>query len=105
MKVVRIEEAGPGLKVARDVVDLRGNLLYKAGTELTLDVIDKIRQRNVTHLFVDDLPGAPAAAIDIATRQAQVDADLDKTFADVAANPVMMALRESAKRYLKSKLK
>lgn len=102
MKVVRVEEAGPGMKVSKDVVDLRGNLLYKAGTELTLDVIEKIRGRNVTHLFIEDT-GGPAAAPVSTANAADVDAEIDKAFADVVANPVMAELREAAKRYLKTR--
>jgi hypothetical protein len=101
MKVVRVEDAGPGMKVSKDVVDLRGSLLYRAGTELTLDVIEKIRARNVTHLFIEDT-GTPAAPAEGGARTADIDAELDRAFADVVSNPVMMELREAAKRYLKS---
>jgi hypothetical protein len=35
MKLVKTDEARVGQRAARDVTDLRGNLLFKAGTELT----------------------------------------------------------------------
>jgi len=54
MKLVKTDDAHPGQKVARDVTDLRGNLLFKAGSELTPELLAGCKQRNVSHLFVED---------------------------------------------------
>ncbi|MBI2899557.1 MAG: hypothetical protein HYY17_05190 [Planctomycetes bacterium] len=105
MRVVKIEEAKPGMRVAKDVLDLRGNLLYKAGTEISLQILETLRGRNVTHLFLEDSPGLGSAGVDPEKRAAEVDAELDRVFADVASHPVMGALKEAAKRVLKSKVK
>ena len=105
MRVVRIEDAGPGMRVAKEVLDLRGTLLYKAGTELTPQIIETLRTRNITHLFMDDSPAAAAVGVDAGQRSQQIDEEIDRLFVDVTSNPLMGALRDSAKKYLKSKVK
>lgn len=103
MKVVRVDQAGPGTRVARDVLDLRGGLLYRAGTELTSDILAQLRDRRVTHLFVQDLP-AESVEVVAPPREPDRSAELDRVFADVAHLPLMVELREAAKRYLKSRV-
>ena len=99
MKLIRIEEARAGLKAARDVKDLRGNFLFPSGTPLDDDLIAQCRDRNISHLFVDD-PAAAAAPADLELRKQALSCDVDRMFAGVDGTPVMEALREAAKRYL-----
>lgn len=99
MKLVKTDEARAGQKAARDVTDLRGNLLFRAGTELNAELLSSCKQRNVSHLFVED--GGPAVAsspADLDTRKAQISRDIDRQFAGVDGTPIMAALREAAKR-------
>jgi hypothetical protein len=105
MKLVKIEEARPGQRVARDVTDLRGNLLFKAGTELNPELLSGCRQRNVSHLFIED-DGKPAALspAEIEARKEQIGREIDRVFAGVDGSPVMAALREAAKRYQNARL-
>jgi len=105
MKLVRTDEARPGQRVARDVNDLRGNLLFKAGTELNVELISCCRQRNVSHLFIEeeDKPAAFTPAEVEARRQALVQ-DVDRQFAGTEASAVMTALKEAAKRHLVGRL-
>ncbi len=106
MRLIRTEEAHPGLKVSRDVTDLRGNLLFRTGTELTPDLLERLKQRNITHLFVEDAGPLPAAPSPPARRTAEeIAQDVDLMFAGADAGPVMAALREAAKRYLISRNK
>lgn len=105
MRVVKVEEASAGAKVAKDVLDLRGNLLFKAGTELTPAVLQTLKARNVSHLFLEDVPGGGEPGIDPAKRALEIDADLDRVFADVVSHPVMGALKEAARKYLKTRIK
>ena len=106
MKLIRTEEAHPGLKVARDVTDLRGNLLFRAGTELSAELLDHLKQRRISHVFVEDA-GSPDAPATVAPRKTaeEIAGELDRMFSGADADPVMAALREAAKRYLISRNK
>lgn len=101
MKLMRTEEVRPGMKVARDVTDLRGNLLFRAGAELTPEILDHLKQRRISHVFVEDAgnPDAPAPPVPRKTAE-EIAQELDRMFAGSDANPVMAALREAAKRHL-----
>ena len=105
MKLVKIEEARPGQRAARDVTDLRGNLLFKAGTELNPELLSGCRQRNVSHLFIeDDGKPAPLTPAEIEARKEQISREIDRVFAGVDGAPVMAALREAAKRFQHNRL-
>jgi hypothetical protein len=105
MKLVKTDEARPGQKAARDVTDLRGNLLFRAGTELSAELLVSCKQRNVSHLFVEDGgPAASASPADLETRKAQIARDIDRQFAGVDGTPLMAELREAAKRHQFSNL-
>jgi hypothetical protein len=100
MKLVKAEEAKPGQRVARDVTDLRGNLLFKAGTELNAELIATCRQRNVSHLFVvDEGPAPQSPAADLEFRREQISREVDRMFAGHDRTPLMASLREAAKRF------
>ncbi len=105
MKLVKTDEAKPGQKVARDVLDLRGNLLFKAGTELTAELLQTCRERNVSHLFMEETAAAPMSGMDLDSKREAVARDVDRMFAGVDQTPLMAALRESSKRYLLSKVR
>ena len=105
MKLVRTDEAKPGQKVARDVNDLRGNLLFKSGTELNLELIACCRQRNVSHLFIEDEDRpAPFTPAELEARKEALAAEVDRQFAGTETSAVMTALREAAKRHLTGRL-
>lgn len=100
MKLVRTDEARPGQRVARDVTDLRGNLLFKSGTELNVELISCCRQRNVSHLFIEeeDRP-APFTPAELEARRDALAREVDRQFAGTEGSAVMVALREAAKRH------
>jgi hypothetical protein len=106
VKLVRLDETRAGHRVARDVVDVRGNLLLKAGTALAPDLIQRLRAWRVTHLFIDD---APTATLDPgerpAARSGAIDRELDSVFSEARAHPVMQRLRDAAARYLKGRIR
>jgi len=105
MRLVKSDEAKPGQRVARDVVDLRGNLLFKAGTSLDAALIASCRERNISHLFVEeDASGTSVTPADLEMKKEAVAKDVDRMFSGVDSAPVMAALRESSKRYLIAKL-
>ncbi len=106
MRLVKLEEVRPGVKVAKDVTDLRGNLLFKAGTEITPDLLIRCKQRGIAHLFVEDAAGRGAAGHTGARKPPEeIAAEIDAVFAGHEANPVMTALRDAAKSHLTSRAK
>jgi hypothetical protein len=105
MKLVKADEARPGQRAARDVTDLRGNLLFKAGTELTPELIATCKQRNISHVFIEDASGPTAfSPSDLLSQKEALGTDVDRMFSGVDGTPVMQALREASKRYLFSRL-
>jgi len=105
MRLIKAEEAKPGQKVARDVVDLRGNLLFKAGTSLTPSLLSSCRERNISHLFVDeDMTGGAVTLADMEMKKEAISKDVDRMFTGVDGTPAMAALRDASKRYLTAKL-
>ncbi len=104
MKLLRLDESRPGMRVARDVADVRGNLLFKQGTILTGDLIQRLRAWKITHVHIVD--DTPSQIIDPANnplqRAAAIDRELDLVFLDAMGNPIMAKLREAAGRYLKA---
>jgi hypothetical protein len=104
MKLVKADEARPGQKVARDVTDLRGNLLFKAGSELTPGLLANCKERNISHLFIEENAAAALSPQDLESKREAVLKDVDRMFSGVDGTPVMTALREATKRYLIAKL-
>ena len=105
MKLVKTDEARAGQRAARDVTDLRGNLLFKAGTELTSELLETCKQRTISHLFIEDGGGAAARSpMDVQVQRESIAKEIDRMFAGADATPTMAALREASKRYLLSKL-
>jgi hypothetical protein len=105
MKLVKTDEARPGQRAARDVTDLRGNLLFKAGTELTAELLDTVKERTISHLFIDDTGSdGTTSPKDLQAKRDSVVKDIDHMFAGTEASAIMGALKEASKRYLTSKL-
>jgi len=105
MKLVKTDEARAGQRAARDVTDLRGNLLFKAGTELTAELLETCKSRTISHLFIEDAGSSPSASpIDVQARREGLVKDIDRLFAGTDKSATMVALREASKRFLLSKL-
>ena len=105
MKLVKTEDARIGQRAARDVNDLRGNLLFKAGTELTAELLETCKARTISHLFIEEGGGGPAqTAVDLETRKVNLSKELDRLFLGTEKSPTMVALRDASKRYLLGKV-
>jgi len=104
MKLVKTEDARAGQRAARDVTDLRGNLLFKAGTELTAELLETCKQRTISHLFIEEGGAAAQAPVDLETRKVNLSKELDKLFAGTEKSATMVALRDASKRYLFGKV-
>ncbi len=105
VRLVRLDETKPGHRVSRDVTDARGSLLFKSGTMLTFELIQKLKGWKITHVFIDD---TPSQIIDPSqnpvARAMAIDRDLDRIFADCSAHPIMSRLRDAASTYLKGRM-
>ncbi|MDP6957531.1 MAG: hypothetical protein QF645_01830 [Planctomycetota bacterium] len=102
-KVVRIENAKPGGIIAQDVVDLRGNVLFKSGLELTDDMIHMMQLRNVTHLFLEEETAIRTpAAFQEGSNEEEIQTALNDAFAKVGDDPILQKLREAAERFHRS---
>jgi hypothetical protein len=105
MKLVKTDEARPGQKAARDVTDLRGNLLFKAGTDLTPEMLALCKERTISHLFIEDAGSeTPASPVDVQARKESVMRDIDHMFAGTENSPIMVSLKEASRRYLSAKM-
>jgi len=104
MKLVKTEDARAGQRAARDVTDLRGNLLFKAGTELTPELLETCKQRTISHLFIEEGGAVVQAPVDLETRKVNLNKELDKLFAGTEKSATMVALRDASKRYLLGKV-
>jgi len=105
MKLVKTDEARPGQRAARDVTDLRGNLLFKAGTELTAELLETVKERTISHLFIEETGNeGTASPKDLQAKRDSVVRDIDHMFAGTEASAIMGALKEASKRYLTTKL-
>jgi len=104
MKLVKTEDARAGQRAARDVNDLRGNLLFKAGTELTADLLETCKQKTISHLFIEEGGSAAQPPVDMETRKGSLYKEMDKLFVGTEKSATMVALREASKRYLLGKL-
>jgi hypothetical protein len=104
MKLVKTEDARAGQRAARDVTDLRGNLLFKAGTELTAELLETCKQRTIAHLFIEEGGAVAQTPVDLETRKVNLYKELDKLFAGTEKSATMVALRDASKRYLLGKV-
>ncbi|HLY73730.1 MAG TPA: hypothetical protein VKU80_06385 [Planctomycetota bacterium] len=102
---MKTDEARVGQKAARDVTDLRGNLLFKAGTELTPELLETCKQRTISHLFIEESVGdGPKSPVEVQAQKESVLREIDRTFAGLEGNATMSALKEASRRYLTAKL-
>jgi hypothetical protein len=105
MRLVKTGDGRAGQRAARDITDLRGNLLLKAGGEFTAEILATCRQRNISHLFVEADDGVPSLSpTDLQARRDFLMKDVDRMFSGVDDTPTMAALREASKRHLSSRL-
>ncbi len=105
MQLIKIDEAKAGWKLVRDVFDTKGNLLLKEQTVLTADLLGKIKSRNVTHIMVETSDGVGLSDEEIKKKEVDIDNTMDEMFSDVQDNPIMLSLKEAAKKVLKRNIK
>ena len=91
--------------LATRLVEERGNLLFKAGTELSAELLETCKKCTISHLFIEDAGGdTPKSPVDVQAQKDSVLKEIDRTFAGLEGNATMTALKEASKRYTTAKL-
>lgn len=115
-KTLGIDDVKPGMVVAVEVVDPRGNILVRRGVALNDAWIKGIKMRGVTKVVVQQAAAEPAAAAPapavpeplVGTPAERAVAEkyrkIDAMFAHCREHPVMGALAEAARNHARSKL-
>jgi hypothetical protein len=83
----------PGMKVAKPVVNTSGMVLLGENTELTPELIDRIRNMEVDGVWVQGL-SKPSVPIEEAV------AELDRRFRLVAGQPHMDTIRNAVRKHI-----
>lgn len=98
-----IEKVAPGAKAAKDVVDPRGNMLFKAGGELSAQLLERLKGRGVTHVFLESSASSMSPE-QIAAEKARLEKEYDAMFENVKDEPLMGALLAAAKAHAFSRI-
>lgn len=98
MPKLPIGEVKEGSRVSLEVVDAKGNVLIKAGTQLSQQWIDRLKSRGVESLEIEDAAGAPAAG---SPSVADLENHLKMVFMPVLAKPHMKALARATYLHFK----
>jgi hypothetical protein len=97
MKRVSIDEAAPGMSLAKPATNPAGQTLVGAGTELDEPLIARLRQMGVAMVHVQEPSDEGGAQ---AERLAQLELELDRRFRRAAGDPVSEMIREAVRRHL-----
>lgn len=69
MRKVSIEHLQPGMKVARTVYTLNGTVLLAAGSPLTANNIERLKELHIVSIFIDDELSSTGPVRDIVTEE------------------------------------
>jgi dihydroxyacid dehydratase/phosphogluconate dehydratase len=92
-----IDQIVPGTMIGGDVLDLRGNMLVKAGVMLDAKLMDKLKSRGVSVIPV--LHEFSLTPDEINRKSAEVRQRLDQRFRAVAGEPLMQELKAQLLKY------
>ncbi|HVN71012.1 MAG TPA: hypothetical protein VMU10_03220 [Desulfomonilia bacterium] len=94
MQKVPIEIVKPGMVLARTVTSDAGMVLCGEGTELTDVIIERLKQKNVSHVT---LKGHPVDFGDSKTTEQKIG-ELKERFLQVKGDPLMEKILEATER-------
>lgn len=101
MPIIPLERVALGMRTAAPVVDPGGMLLVRQGTEITAELLDRLKLRRVVSVDVysaDSRPSSVREALD----PAAAEAALNHAFEKVSDNSVMKSLLEAAVARIRS---
>lgn len=90
---ISIENLKPGMKLARPVTNKGGMVMLAEETELTVALIDKMRDMDIQGVFVQGLSG-PSVPKD------EILSELEERFAGVPNEPRMTVLKKIMRDHL-----
>jgi hypothetical protein len=93
MPKIPVAKLEPGMKLAKPITTKTGMVMLGEGTELSATWIDRIRDMDITNVFVD---GPPIQTISIE----EAMANLDARFANVAGKPYMNLIKKIVKEQI-----
>lgn len=91
MQKVPIEVVKPGMVLAKGVTSDAGMVLCGEGTELTDSIIERLKQKNVSHLT---LKGHPVDLGESKSTEQKVN-ELKERFSRVQSDPLMLKILEA----------
>lgn len=96
---VRIEEAVPGLKLARPVTSSTGIVVLGAGSELTDGLIARLQKIGTAAVYVE--PDPLLAPVEAKTLE-QLEQELAHRFRKVGGDPAMQRIRAAVIRQVRA---
>jgi hypothetical protein len=96
LRVVLIDMAKPGDRLAAPVTNDKGMLILPKGAQLTMGMIDSLRRRGIVEVTVEghDPNAPPPKTTD------EFLADLDIRFEGLESNPTMMSIKSFAREHI-----
>jgi len=93
----RLDQVLPGSLIGGDILDLRGNMLVKAGTTLNEALVGKLKSRGVSVVPVlHEICLTPA---EINTKTVEIEQRLAQRFRAVTSEPLMRELKEQLRTF------
>ncbi len=97
MKRVPLDEAEPGMVLAKPVTNQTGMTVLPAGTELDQDLLKRLDRMNLTAVYVEGVAGAAGAK-----SPADLEQDLNRRFRKVTGDPTQVMIREAVRRHVQA---
>jgi hypothetical protein len=105
VRVIKIEEAKAGMRVAQDVLLKNTILVVPVGITLTDETIARLKRVGVGKIAIEDEGEEVSSEEERQRKLQEIEENVNKMFSKVINDPVMAKLCEATKNYLKSKVK
>ena len=97
MKRVPLDEAEPGMVLAKPVTNQTGVTVLPVGTELDQDLLKRLDRMNLTAVYVEGNAGAAGTK-----SPADLEQDLNRRFRKVGDDPTQVMIREAVRRHVQA---
>jgi|GEM_PF-3145627 len=103
---VKIDEAGPGSVVGKDILNPQGQMILAKGSRLEADLIDRLKRLGVSSIPIET--EEEAARVDpkaLEEKMQGVDTLIERKFRRTSPdNRTMMGLKEIFREFMKGKI-
>ncbi len=100
MKRIPLDEAKPGMVLAKPVTSLAGQMILPAGTSLDAQLIARLHGMGLTSAHIENRPGEEG---DPVQTPAELEQALDHRFRRVAGDADLVRMREAIRRHLRAR--